>query len=63
MDGDTIFEPATVRRLVARFADPEVGVVAGNARVADRRSVITRWQHIEYVIGSTSTAGCRTPGA
>ena len=51
MDGDTIFEPATVRRLVAPFADPEVGAVAGNARVADRRSLIARWQHIEYVIG------------
>jgi cellulose synthase/poly-beta-1,6-N-acetylglucosamine synthase-like glycosyltransferase/peptidoglycan/xylan/chitin deacetylase (PgdA/CDA1 family) len=51
MDGDTIFEPATVRRLVAPFADPQVGAVAGNARVADRHSLIARWQHIEYVIG------------
>ena len=25
--------------------------MAGNARVADRRSLIARWQHIEYVIG------------
>jgi peptidoglycan/xylan/chitin deacetylase (PgdA/CDA1 family)/GT2 family glycosyltransferase len=51
MDGDTIFEPSTVRHLVAPFADPRVGAVAGNARVADRHSLIARWQHIEYVIG------------
>jgi len=51
MDGDTIFEPATVRHLVEPFVDPQVGAVAGNARVADRRSLIARWQHIEYVIG------------
>jgi peptidoglycan/xylan/chitin deacetylase (PgdA/CDA1 family)/GT2 family glycosyltransferase len=51
MDGDTVFEPATIGHLVAPFADPRVGAVAGNARVADRRSLIARWQHIEYVIG------------
>ena len=51
IDGDTVFEQATVGNLVARFADPRVGAVAGNARVADRRSLIARWQHIEYVIG------------
>ena len=51
VDGDTVFERTSVARLAARFADPEVGAVAGNARVADRRSLIARWQHIEYVIG------------
>lgn len=28
VDGDTVFEPATVGRLVAPFADPGVGAVA-----------------------------------
>lgn len=51
MDGDTIFEPSTVGNLVQPFADPAVGAVAGNARVADRSKLISRWQHIEYVIG------------
>ena len=51
MDGDSVFEPTTVGRLVAPFADPQVGAVAGNARVADRRSLIARWQNIEYVVG------------
>jgi len=51
VDGDTIFEPATVSHLVQPFADERVGAVAGNARVADRSRLISRWQHIEYVIG------------
>ncbi|MER5179737.1 bifunctional polysaccharide deacetylase/glycosyltransferase family 2 protein [Streptomyces sp. NPDC002896] len=51
MDGDTVFEPDTVHRLVQPFADPEVGAVAGNAKVGNRRTVIGAWQHIEYVMG------------
>ncbi|MGK5632757.1 bifunctional polysaccharide deacetylase/glycosyltransferase family 2 protein, partial [Streptomyces sp. URMC 123] len=51
MDGDTVFEPSTVRELVQPFADPRVGAVAGNAKVGNRRGMIGRWQHIEYVMG------------
>jgi cellulose synthase/poly-beta-1,6-N-acetylglucosamine synthase-like glycosyltransferase/peptidoglycan/xylan/chitin deacetylase (PgdA/CDA1 family) len=51
MDGDTVFEPSTVRNLVQPFARPEIGAVSGNAKVANRRKLIGRWQHIEYVIG------------
>jgi cellulose synthase/poly-beta-1,6-N-acetylglucosamine synthase-like glycosyltransferase/peptidoglycan/xylan/chitin deacetylase (PgdA/CDA1 family) len=51
MDGDTVFEPDTVRHLVQPFADPEVGAVAGNAKVGNRNTVIGAWQHIEYVMG------------
>ncbi|MFF7766735.1 bifunctional polysaccharide deacetylase/glycosyltransferase family 2 protein [Streptomyces massasporeus] len=51
MDGDTVFEPDTVRQLVQPFADPEVGAVAGNAKVGNRTTVIGAWQHIEYVMG------------
>jgi peptidoglycan/xylan/chitin deacetylase (PgdA/CDA1 family)/glycosyltransferase involved in cell wall biosynthesis len=51
MDGDTVFEPSTVRELVQPFADPRVGAVAGNAKVGNRGSMIGRWQHIEYVMG------------
>ncbi|MGX1546298.1 glycosyltransferase [Streptomyces adustus] len=51
MDGDTVFEPATVRELVQPFADPKVGAVAGNAKVGNRSSLIGAWQHIEYVMG------------
>ncbi|MFI6354811.1 glycosyltransferase [Streptomyces sp. NPDC050743] len=51
MDGDTVFEPETVRHLVQPFADPSVGAVAGNAKVGNRDTVIGAWQHIEYVMG------------
>ncbi|MCX5293730.1 bifunctional polysaccharide deacetylase/glycosyltransferase family 2 protein [Streptomyces sp. NBC_00183] len=51
MDGDTVFEPDTVRQLVQPFADPAVGAVAGNAKVGNRDTVIGAWQHIEYVMG------------
>ncbi|MEU0115894.1 glycosyltransferase [Streptomyces bobili] len=51
MDGDTVFEPDTVRQLVQPFAEPKVGAVAGNAKVGNRDTIIGAWQHIEYVMG------------
>lgn len=51
VDGDTLFEEQTLRRLVAPFADPAVGAVSGNTKVGNRRSLLGRWQHIEYVMG------------
>ncbi|MEJ3748100.1 glycosyltransferase, partial [Actinomycetes bacterium KLBMP 9797] len=51
VDGDTIFEPDSIRRLIQPFADPTVGAVAGNVKVGNRHSLVARWQHIEYVIG------------
>lgn len=51
VDGDTVFEPDTVRWLVQPFADPGVGAVSGNTKVANRRGILGRWQHIEYVMG------------
>jgi cellulose synthase/poly-beta-1,6-N-acetylglucosamine synthase-like glycosyltransferase/peptidoglycan/xylan/chitin deacetylase (PgdA/CDA1 family) len=51
VDGDTIFEEDSIRRLVQPFADPTVGAVAGNVKVGNRASLVATWQHIEYVIG------------
>ncbi|GIF10951.1 bifunctional polysaccharide deacetylase/glycosyltransferase family 2 protein [Actinoplanes teichomyceticus] len=51
VDGDTIFERDSIRRLVQPFADPAVGAVAGNVKVGNRASLVATWQHIEYVIG------------
>jgi cellulose synthase/poly-beta-1,6-N-acetylglucosamine synthase-like glycosyltransferase len=53
VDGDTIFEPETLRRLVLPLGDPRVGAVSGNTKVGNRRRLIGRWQHIEYVTGFT----------
>jgi cellulose synthase/poly-beta-1,6-N-acetylglucosamine synthase-like glycosyltransferase len=51
VDGDTVFEPDTVRDLVRPLADPAVGAVSGNTKVGNRGGLLGRWQHIEYVIG------------
>ncbi|MFD0971985.1 bifunctional polysaccharide deacetylase/glycosyltransferase family 2 protein [Plantactinospora endophytica] len=51
VDGDTVFEPDSIRLLVQPFGDPGVGAVAGNVKVGNRGSLVARWQHIEYVIG------------
>ncbi|GAA1589591.1 glycosyltransferase [Kribbella sancticallisti] len=51
VDGDTVFEPDAVRMLVQPFADPSVGAVSGNAKVGNRKGLLGRWQHIEYVVG------------
>jgi cellulose synthase/poly-beta-1,6-N-acetylglucosamine synthase-like glycosyltransferase/peptidoglycan/xylan/chitin deacetylase (PgdA/CDA1 family) len=51
VDGDTVFEPDAVGRLVQPFADPEIGAVSGNTKVANRRHLLGVWQHMEYVIG------------
>jgi peptidoglycan/xylan/chitin deacetylase (PgdA/CDA1 family)/glycosyltransferase involved in cell wall biosynthesis len=52
VDGDTVFEPGTVAELIRPFTDPEVGAVAGNAKVGNRSRLLGQWQHIEYVMGS-----------
>ena len=51
VDGDTVFQPDTIHRLVQGFADPRVGAISGNTKVANRRRLLGRWQHLEYVIG------------
>jgi cellulose synthase/poly-beta-1,6-N-acetylglucosamine synthase-like glycosyltransferase len=51
VDGDTVFEPDAIGRLVQPFADADVGAVSGNTKVANRRGLLGRWQHLEYVIG------------
>ena len=51
VDGDTVFEPDAVGRLIQPLADPAVGAVSGNTKVANRRGLLGGWQHLEYVIG------------
>lgn len=51
LDGDTVFEPDTVRNLVQPMRDPKVGAVSGNTKVGNRGGLLGRWQHLEYVSG------------
>lgn len=51
LDADTLFERATIRKLVEQLADERVGAVSGNARVGNRRNFVTRCQALEYLCG------------
>ena len=50
LDADTQFHRDTISRLVRWFTDPDVGAVAGNAKVGNRVNIITRWQALEYIV-------------
>ncbi|MEO6391722.1 MAG: glycosyltransferase [Pyrinomonadaceae bacterium] len=49
LDADTVFESTTIARLAQRFGDPQIGAVAGNAKVGNRLNLVTRWQALEYI--------------
>jgi cellulose synthase/poly-beta-1,6-N-acetylglucosamine synthase-like glycosyltransferase len=51
VDGDTVFEREALGRLVQPLGDPTIGAVSGNTKVGNRRGLLGRWQHIEYVMG------------
>lgn len=52
LDADTTFDRDMLRHLVAPFADPRVGVVAGNVRVRNAQpSLLVRLQRVEYALG------------
>ncbi|MFF8805606.1 bifunctional polysaccharide deacetylase/glycosyltransferase family 2 protein [Streptomyces omiyaensis] len=50
VDADTVIAPGAAARLAVAFADPSVGAVAGNTKVADRKGLLVLWQHLEYVM-------------
>jgi cellulose synthase/poly-beta-1,6-N-acetylglucosamine synthase-like glycosyltransferase/spore germination protein YaaH/peptidoglycan/xylan/chitin deacetylase (PgdA/CDA1 family) len=49
IDADTSVEANAVSKLVRHFVDRQVGAVAGNVKVGNRVSWLTRWQALEYV--------------
>ena len=49
IDGDTILLPEAIERLAAHFADPTVGAIAGTVSVGNVKSLLTRFQALEYV--------------
>lgn len=49
VDADTQLSTDALARLAAWFSDPQVGAVAGNVKVGNRRGLATRWQSIEYI--------------
>jgi cellulose synthase/poly-beta-1,6-N-acetylglucosamine synthase-like glycosyltransferase len=51
VDADTVFEPDAIHRLIQPLAHPAIGAVSGNTKVANRKRLLGRWQHLEYVFG------------
>jgi peptidoglycan-N-acetylglucosamine deacetylase len=49
IDADTVIAPDAIGRLVPHFLNPNVGAVAGNAKVGNRVNLWTRWQALEYI--------------
>jgi poly-beta-1,6 N-acetyl-D-glucosamine synthase len=51
IDGDSLLQPDAIRHCVSHFADPRIGAVAGNVRVANRGTPWSALQALEYVAG------------
>ena len=49
IDADTMIARDAISRLVPHFLNPQVGAVAGNAKVGNRVNLWTRWQALEYI--------------
>jgi cellulose synthase/poly-beta-1,6-N-acetylglucosamine synthase-like glycosyltransferase/spore germination protein YaaH/peptidoglycan/xylan/chitin deacetylase (PgdA/CDA1 family) len=49
IDADTCVDAGAIPLLVRHFADPREGAVAGNVKVRNRTSWLTRWQALEYI--------------
>jgi cellulose synthase/poly-beta-1,6-N-acetylglucosamine synthase-like glycosyltransferase/peptidoglycan/xylan/chitin deacetylase (PgdA/CDA1 family)/spore germination protein YaaH len=49
IDADTVIARDAISRLVPHFLNPQVGAVAGNAKVGNRVNLWTRWQALEYI--------------
>jgi cellulose synthase/poly-beta-1,6-N-acetylglucosamine synthase-like glycosyltransferase/peptidoglycan/xylan/chitin deacetylase (PgdA/CDA1 family)/spore germination protein YaaH len=49
VDADTQLAPNALALLARWFSDPTVGAVAGNVKVGNRKSLVTRWQSLEYI--------------
>jgi cellulose synthase/poly-beta-1,6-N-acetylglucosamine synthase-like glycosyltransferase/peptidoglycan/xylan/chitin deacetylase (PgdA/CDA1 family)/spore germination protein YaaH len=49
IDADGVIAHDAITNLVCHFANPEIGAVAGNAKVGNRVNLWTRWQALEYI--------------
>ncbi|HEY2722265.1 MAG TPA: glycosyltransferase, partial [Chitinophagaceae bacterium] len=48
IDADTQLMPDAISKLMKYFTHPEVGAVAGNVKVGNEKTILTKWQSIEY---------------
>ncbi|WP_191970105.1 polysaccharide deacetylase family protein [Methylobacterium planeticum] len=50
IDGDTVLLHDAIELLARHFADPQVGAVAGTVLVGNRKTLVTRFQALEYTL-------------
>jgi len=50
VDADTKLAPDAIPKMVRHFADPKIGAVAGNVKVANRNNLLTGLQALEYIV-------------
>lgn len=51
MDGDSQLSPDSITIAVRHFTNPEIGAVAGNVKVLNRKKMFTDLQALEYIEG------------
>ncbi|HEX7757085.1 MAG TPA: glycosyltransferase [Niabella sp.] len=49
IDADTQLKKDAISQMMRFFTDPEVGAVAGNVKVGNTNTILTKWQSIEYI--------------
>ncbi len=49
IDADTVIAADAISKLIPHFRDPNIGAMAGNAKVGNRVNLWTRWQALEYI--------------
>ncbi|WP_237389655.1 polysaccharide deacetylase family protein [Bacillus sp. USDA818B3_A] len=51
LDADTLIAGNAISLLVNHFKNEQVAAVSGNVKVGNKGTLLTNWQHIEYVTG------------
>ncbi|MFX1535962.1 MAG: glycosyltransferase family 2 protein, partial [Promethearchaeota archaeon] len=51
IDADTLLDQNAIQRLIKHFNDPKIAAVAGNVKVGNRSSILTKLQALEYIVG------------
>ncbi|MEH7156017.1 polysaccharide deacetylase family protein [Neobacillus drentensis] len=51
LDADTLIAENAISLLVNHFKNENVAAVSGNVKVGNKGTLLTNWQHIEYVTG------------
>ena len=60
MDGDSLLTPLSLKMAIRHFVNPEVGAVAGNVKVLNRKKFFTDLQALEYVEGLNMARGAQS---